>query len=336
MSHPLVSVIMPVYCAEAFVRRAMCSVLAQSYPAIELVIVNDASPDGSEAVIKRTLREEPAAGRRSVVYRKHADNGGSAAARMTGLAAATGEYVLWLDSDDYFVSTEVVADWVALAEERGAAIVYSDYYGGFAAGLQLYRQAEYRDGDELLRAILRGDTPAFLPTKLIRRAYIPADALVVGQNILEDVAVLVYLLVRHRGIGVAHLRQPTICYVQYNETSLMTTLSAHRFAQIEALYRRVEGECLRSGLELRAELSVFALQIRRMLLERCTLAQYGQIRALLGGGKPEGTLIRRLGGYDAVWLMLILRWEWDTAGWLLIQTKRVLRPWLRRLLCRRS
>ena len=94
---PLISVIMPVYNAEKTLRASVDSVLQQTYPALELLLVDDGSRDNS-LMLCRALAEED--GRVRVFTQ---ENGGPAKARNTALAHMTGEYVMFADSDDLLV-----------------------------------------------------------------------------------------------------------------------------------------------------------------------------------------------------------------------------------------
>lgn len=96
-SAPLVSVVVPSYNHAPFVEQALRSVYAQSYRAIELVVVDDGSTDGSPAIIERCLRDSPFP-HRFVVQA----NGGAPAAINEGLRQARGAFVNLLNSDDLF------------------------------------------------------------------------------------------------------------------------------------------------------------------------------------------------------------------------------------------
>jgi glycosyltransferase involved in cell wall biosynthesis len=90
---PLVSVIIPAYNAEKTIRRALESVLLQNYAPIEIIVVNDASHDGTAAVVESF-------GEPTIALINRPVNGGVSAATNTGLRRARGEYVAFLDADD--------------------------------------------------------------------------------------------------------------------------------------------------------------------------------------------------------------------------------------------
>lgn len=96
MSHPKVSVIIPVYNAEAYLAACFDRMQRQTYSAVEYIFVNDGSTDDSLTLLQRAAKMQAAM---TVISQ---DNGGPSAARNAGLAVATGEYVMFLDSDDVF------------------------------------------------------------------------------------------------------------------------------------------------------------------------------------------------------------------------------------------
>jgi glycosyltransferase involved in cell wall biosynthesis len=93
MTTPKVSVVMPVYNGERYVRAAIDSVLAQSFKDFELIIINDGSSDGSADVIE-SYRDP------RIVYVCNSENTGLAKVRNKGLDVTRGEYIAWLDCDD--------------------------------------------------------------------------------------------------------------------------------------------------------------------------------------------------------------------------------------------
>ena len=96
MSQPKVSVIIPVYNTERYLRECLDSVINQTLKEIEIICVDDGSTDGSLAI----LREYEAKDRRVKVFTQEKSNAG--AARNVGLSKATGEFLAFLDSDDYY------------------------------------------------------------------------------------------------------------------------------------------------------------------------------------------------------------------------------------------
>ncbi len=92
-----VSIIIPVYNAAAYVEECIQSVLNQDYEDMEVIIVDDCGEDDSMELVKKTISGTA----RTVYILEHSNNRGSSAARNTGIMQATGEYIYFLDSDDW-------------------------------------------------------------------------------------------------------------------------------------------------------------------------------------------------------------------------------------------
>lgn len=95
MAKPLISVIIPVYNVESYLEKCLSSILAQTYPNFEVLAVDDESPDGSLAIAESMAAKDS----RLHVFTKK--NGGVSSARNFGLDRAAGEYIAFMDSDDW-------------------------------------------------------------------------------------------------------------------------------------------------------------------------------------------------------------------------------------------
>lgn len=97
-----VSVIIPVYNVAPYVERCLLSVLNQTWQDMEVLVVNDCTPDHSMEIVRRVVTNHP----RGTMVRilEHEVNGGLSAARNTGIRASAGDYLYFLDSDDYLPS----------------------------------------------------------------------------------------------------------------------------------------------------------------------------------------------------------------------------------------
>ena len=99
MNKPCVSVVVPVYNAEQFLPKCIDSVLGQSFADIELLLIDDGSTDGSSVICDAYAEKD------SRVRVFHKENGGASSARNTGLKYAIGEFVVFIDSDDWVNDT---------------------------------------------------------------------------------------------------------------------------------------------------------------------------------------------------------------------------------------
>lgn len=94
---PLISVIVPVYNAEKFLNRCVESILAQTYSNLEVILVDDGSPDCCGVICDEFAAKDP---RIRVI---HQENGGLSAARNAALDVCNGDYIAFVDSDDYIL-----------------------------------------------------------------------------------------------------------------------------------------------------------------------------------------------------------------------------------------
>lgn len=115
---PKVSIIIPYYGVEPFIEDCIRSVLAQDYKNLEIIFIDDRSPDGSRAIVERYTKKDE-----RITLINHEANKGLGPARNTGVSHATGEYLLFLDSDDYFASPRAVSTLVSEARASGCPVV---------------------------------------------------------------------------------------------------------------------------------------------------------------------------------------------------------------------
>ena len=112
----LVTVVLPIYNVEQYLERCILSIINQTYRNLEIILVDDGSPDNCPQICDAYAMRDP---RIKVI---HKQNAGLGMARNTGLAEATGEYICFFDSDD-FVAPETVETCVAAAEVNKADLV---------------------------------------------------------------------------------------------------------------------------------------------------------------------------------------------------------------------
>lgn len=120
----LVSIIMPCYNAEKTLVRCIESIIQQTYKKIELVIVNDGSNDGSEQIIKNY---EPVLGKNGITLKYiYQENQGLGGAINTGLKHITGDYLCWLDPDDFLFPQSIEKRLAVMAGNPDIGVVSSN------------------------------------------------------------------------------------------------------------------------------------------------------------------------------------------------------------------
>ena len=119
----LISIIVPVYNAEKFIRETMDCVRAQTYPQWELLLVEDGSSDGSADLISKYMEEECDERVRLI---RQPSNQGVAKARNRGVQEAAGRYIAYLDADDLWTPEKLERE-LAFMKEKNAAFVFTGY-----------------------------------------------------------------------------------------------------------------------------------------------------------------------------------------------------------------
>ena len=110
-----VSIIIPIYKAEDFIEECAISLFSQTYENIEYLFVNDCTPDNSIEILKETLNHFPKRQNQvKIITQKH--NQGQAAARNKALDVFSGDFVAFVDSDDYLTDKNIIADTVSILE----------------------------------------------------------------------------------------------------------------------------------------------------------------------------------------------------------------------------
>lgn len=191
---PLITVIVPIYNILDYLPRCVHSITAQTYSRLEIILVDDGSTDGTGELCDRLAAED---GRIKVF---HKENGGSSSARNLALAHASGEYVGFVDSDDYIAPDMYEKLLWGIGQFRVPAAQVArdetDEQGNPLPDICAPpREAAVMGDKEFLRELLlhRGDCS--FCTKLVRRDLFPKDAFPVGK-LNEDFHLLVRMLPR--------------------------------------------------------------------------------------------------------------------------------------------
>ncbi|MDF2159400.1 glycosyltransferase family A protein [Algoriphagus sp. CAU 1675] len=133
----LVSIIIPVYNKAEFIRETLDSALAQTFPHIELVLVNDGSTDGSFDILQEYKEKFPAK-----IQLIDSPNQGVSAATNLGMQASNGEYIQFLDADD-LLSPDKISTQVNLFKGKRKASIATCSYVGFRDSINNYDRVSY-------------------------------------------------------------------------------------------------------------------------------------------------------------------------------------------------
>ena len=141
---PKISIIIPVYNVEKYIEKCLNSVLNQTLEDIEIIIVNDGSKDESKKIIENKIKEYP---NKIKYYEK--ENGGLSDARNYGLNYANGDYIAFLDSDDY-VSLDCYEQMYNEAIKNNSDMVECDFYWKYPQKEKIDIGYRYKNKKEML------------------------------------------------------------------------------------------------------------------------------------------------------------------------------------------
>ena len=118
---PLISIILPLYNSEKYIKETLASVLNQSYRNWELILVDDASSDKCVAMVQKYVEED-----KRIVLLKNSHNLGAAQSRNVGITQAKGDYIAFLDSDDLWFPKKLEIQ-LAYMQKHHVSLCYSSY-----------------------------------------------------------------------------------------------------------------------------------------------------------------------------------------------------------------
>ncbi len=147
---PVVSIIMPVYNSEMTLEQAVASVLAQSFEAWELLLIDDGSQDGSAEICSRLAKLDE-----RVRFLRQSGNTGAAAARNAGLAAARGRFIAFLDADDCWLEDKLQLQ-LTFMQETDTVFSYSGFWRACGTARHQVHVPERVTRRELLRGNVIG------------------------------------------------------------------------------------------------------------------------------------------------------------------------------------
>ncbi|MBT2456146.1 bifunctional glycosyltransferase family 2 protein/CDP-glycerol:glycerophosphate glycerophosphotransferase [Streptomyces sp. ISL-86] len=276
---PRFSVIVPAYKVQAYLQESLDSVLSQSYPDLELIAVDDASPDACGSIMDDYAARDP---RVTAVHLAH--NLGLGPARNAGLARATGDYLVFLDGDDTLAPGALQAITDRLKDTGSPDVLVYDYARTFWTGEVVRNSLSHRLREDGPASFRLADRPALLGmlmvvwNKTYRREYVEREGLEFPPGFYEDTPWTYPALLAAESVAV--LDRVCVHYRQRRTGSFLTT-SSRRHLDIFDQYDRVFGY-----LAARPELERWRPAVHRRMAEHLC-AVYADPRRLPRASRAE-------------------------------------------------
>lgn len=217
-NNPLVSICVPIYGVENYIERCVRSLFDQTYERIEYVFVDDCTPDRSISIIQQVMQEYPKRAPHVIIVH-HSTNSGLAVARNTGVANATGDFIMWVDGDD-FIDVHTLEKVVRKQSETDADIVCFDDLMLFKDHSEPdLKNRDYSNNIDFILKMLNVTVSHGIWGHLIRRSlYIDNGVKVeAGVNMSEDLQAMVLLAWYAKRVVTLH--EPLYFYDRSRETS---------------------------------------------------------------------------------------------------------------------
>lgn len=234
MVNSLISVIVPVYNVEPELSRCVDSILNQSYANLEVILVDDGSTDGCPTICDAYEKYDP---RVRVI---HKPNGGLSSARNVGLREASGEWILYVDSDDYILN-ESCERLIAVGAKHNCDIVSSDAIREFNGGQEYMVHGSLADGecypsrDFIIKTVKPCEwyAPAWL--NLYKRSFLIEKNLFFVEGLLhEDMEMQPRVFLSAK--SVAYCAYPFYRYVDRASSIMNASKADERASAMELIY----------------------------------------------------------------------------------------------------
>lgn len=277
---PKISIIVPVYNGAEFLRPCIDSILGQTFPDLEVILVDDGSTDESPAICDRYAAQD------NRVICIHQENAGAAAARNCGLKASTGKYIAFVDSDDW-IDQDMYETMVNAAEERNCDLVICDCLKESEAGSCIYTHelpGGYYDREAMVAQyfpqLLMPDSMEYPVTisnwlLLIRRETIEENRLSFPEGMRFSEDLLFGSEVGYYAQSMTYLKGYTPYHYRQNPASVTHTAFKDKWPLLLELYRRI-----RKSFQEKANYD-FTPQIQRCMLFFVYMAMNQRLAAKL-------------------------------------------------------
>lgn len=236
MAAPTLSIIVPVYKVEAYLKACIDSILAQTFRDFELLLVDDGSPDGCPALCDQAAEKDP---RVRVIHQK---NGGLSAARNAGLDIARGQWIGFVDSDDY-IAREMYEQLYRRVQQDHTKLALCEYRLVTEAGAPMPSRSAITEDTVLNReeAMARIDGGHFTVAwnRLYHRSLFDELRFPVGK-VHEDEYIVHQVYWQCERISV--IAQPLYFYVQRTGSIMKEPTVQKQIDQVEGIFFRAEFE----------------------------------------------------------------------------------------------
>lgn len=219
---PKISVIVPIYGAEKYIKRCAISLFEQTLDDIEYLFIDDCTPDKSIDILCQVLKDYPNRKPQVTIHRME-KNSGQAAVRTWGMIHATGEYTIHCDSDDW-VDKDLYGSMYEKAKERLADIAICDFSVTNGNENKHVRGCNEESKNSVLVDMCSMKTSWSLCNKIIKTNLFQRDIIFPDDNMGEDMALVIQLTTKASKV----IHVPNVYYYYYNNPGSITRIKDYK------------------------------------------------------------------------------------------------------------
>lgn len=246
-SLPLISVVVPIYNVEKQLDRCVQSILKQSYPNVELILVDDGSPDRCGKMC------DDYAAAYNAVHTIHQSNKGPGYARSVGILASTGTYIAFCDGDDYLDEDTLEYLYDCTQKNNCEISICAVKHSGFSKSYDPYVRSEkviVRNGYEAARDILlqkEGFSASLCHTLFLRALFENEDASANNGYCYEDLSAVLKTAFCAKKVCISNVQKYNYCYRANGSSSFS---SQKKCEELELAFSKIEAQITAVAPEL--------------------------------------------------------------------------------------
>ena len=215
---PMISIIVPVYNVEKYIKKGIESLLAQSYKNIEIILVNDGSPDNSSIILDQYAKKD---NRIKVIYQK---NQGVSTARNNGIKITSGEYILFVDGDDYVRKDYVEYFYQLISKKSSDMAVNYDLFSALSPNRSHYKKIKSKSPEQIIEDIYLGKMNVAVWNKMYKKSFLEKNNIRFNPKIWYGEGMLfnIKCLSKTKKVAVGNKK---VYYQVYNQDSAMRSFN---------------------------------------------------------------------------------------------------------------
>ncbi|OPC58332.1 glycosyltransferase family 2 protein [Elizabethkingia miricola] len=213
-----VSLIVPVYKVESYIEKCVRSIFEQSLLSLQIIFIDDYSPDNSIDILKNVLKDYPQR-TADTFFLQNEQNKGASVSRNVGLEFAKGEYIAFCDADDWMGKNTLEAMYQSISSEN-ADIIWTDFYYTAPDNETLQKQNITEKKEECIKALMSEKMHGALWNKMYKRSLFFENKIRFpeGRDMWEDLCTNIQLFYFTKKI--TYLPRAFYHYIQYNANSI--------------------------------------------------------------------------------------------------------------------